>query len=255
MRVTVCELPHEPGPLEEAWGALCAHAASERSQLVVLPELPFSGPLWLSREPDPRTWREAEALHDAWLARSTELGAAWVLGTRPVTAAGERFNEGFLWSAGSGLSRLRRKYFLPDEPGGWEAHWFARGDPEFPPFSAGELAFGLNICSELWALETFRAYAAARVHAVVAPRATAAASTEKWLALGAVAAVASGAYCLSSNRVHRDGSCGGVGWVIDPDGALLARTSPAEPCCTIELDLGRAREAADTYPRYVFRRA
>ena len=31
-----------------------------------------------------------------------------------------------------GLAPLRRKYFLPDEPGGWEAHWFDRGDAGLP---------------------------------------------------------------------------------------------------------------------------
>ena len=253
MRVTVCELPHEPGPLEDAWAGLCAHASRERSDLVLLPEIPFSGPLWLTEEFDPGTWREAEAAHARWLSRLAELGARWVVGTRPVTDGGEHFNEGFLWSAAAGPARLRRKYFLPDEPEGFEARWFARGDPAFPRYIAGELSFGLNVCTELWALETFRAYAAAGVHAILAPRATAAATTEKWLSLGAVAAVAAGAYCLSSNRVHRDGSCGGVGWAIDPDGALLARTSERQPCCTVEVEPARVREAAGSYPRYVFR--
>lgn len=255
MRVTVCELPYEPGTLEECWARLCGHAASSRSDLVLLPEVPFSGPLWLTREPDARIWREAVGAHERWLLRLGELEAPWVVGTRPVDEAGRRFNEGFLWSTASGYARLRRKHFLPDEPEGWEARWFDRGDPAFPPFEAGRMSFGLNVCTELWALETFPAYAAAGIHAVLSPRATAGATTEKWLSLGVVAAVASGAYCLSSNRVHRDGSCGGVGWAIDPDGALLGRTSAREPFCTVEVDLARARAAASTYPRNVFRRA
>jgi N-carbamoylputrescine amidase len=253
MRVTVCEL--EPLSLENAWGALCAHAAKEASELLVLPEIAFSGPLWLTGAFEPRTWQEAEAAHERWLARLPELGVGWVIGTRPVTVGSQHFNEGFLWSAASRLAPLRRKYFLPDEPGGWEARWFARGDPDFPRYAAGELSFGLNICSELWALETFGAYRSLGVDAVIAPRASAAATTEKWLALGTVAAVATGAYCLSSNRVEADGSCGGVGWVIDPDGACLARTSPGRPYCTVALDLGRVRAAAKTYPRYVFERS
>lgn len=252
MRATVCELPHEPDALARAWDGLCAHVSKEASHLVVLPEVAFSGPLWLSEAFDARIWREAEAAHERWLPRLPELGATWVIGTRPVTAGSDRFNEGFLWSATEGLVRLRRKYFLPDEPDGWEGHWFARGDRAFPRYAAGDLSFGLNICTELWALETFSAYRSLDLDAVVAPRATAAATTEKWIALGTVAAVASGAYCLSSNRVERDGSCGGAGWAIDPDGGLLARTTPSRPCCTVEIDLARARAAARTYPRYVF---
>jgi N-carbamoylputrescine amidase len=46
-----------------------------------------------------------------------------------------------------------------------------------------------------------------------------------------------------------------VGWVIDPDAALLARTSASQPYRTVELDLARPLAAASTYPRYVFRRA
>jgi predicted amidohydrolase len=67
------------------------------------------------------------------------------------------------------------------------------------------------------------------------------------------AAARSGAYSLSSNRIHDDGSCGGVGWVISPDGELLARTSPEQPARTVDLDLAAAAAAKASYPRYVFR--
>jgi len=56
----------------------------------------------------------------------------------------------------------------------------------------------------------------------------------------------------TSNRVHGDGSCGGVGWIINPDGGVLATTSAREPICTCDLDLSLPRKARQTYPRYVF---
>ena len=37
---------------------------------------------------------------------------------------------------------------------------------------------------------------------------------------------------------------GGGGWVCDPDGVLLARTSPAVPHVTVDIDLARARVAS-----------
>jgi hypothetical protein len=40
--------------------------------------------------------------------------------------------------------------------------------------------------------------------------------------------------------------------VISPDGVLLARTTPEEPFCTIDLDLQAPAAAQATYPRYVF---
>jgi N-carbamoylputrescine amidase len=39
--------------------------------------------------------------------------------------------------------------------------------------------------------------------------------------------------------------------VIDPDGAVLATTTPDDPFVTIQIDLDLARKAKTTYPRYV----
>lgn len=252
MKVTVCELPHELDALEAAWTALCDHTSVERSELVVLPEFVFVEPIWLLDRFDDVAWSHAEAVAELWLQRLPDLKVHYVIGTRPVSENGRHFNEGFLWSRDKGLAPLRRKHYLPDEAGGFEARWFDRGTPDFPAYSAGQLSFGLNICTELWALDTYRHYAALDVAAIIAPRATAAATTGKWLSLGTVAAVASGCYCLSSNRVQSDGACGGVGWIIEPDGALLARTSHVERFCTRDLDVSRSRLARRTYPRYVF---
>jgi N-carbamoylputrescine amidase len=150
------------------------------------------------------------------------------------------------------VTPLRRKFFLPDEPGSWEARWFDRGDPDFPAFHAGALTFGLNICTELWALETYGAYALRGVQVILSPRATAAETMAKWLAVGMVAAVRSGAFSVSSNRVDPTGACGGVGWIISPDGEMLASTSPGAPFATIDIDLAASATARVGYPRSVF---
>jgi N-carbamoylputrescine amidase len=253
MRVTVCELPHEPVSLAAAWARLCRHTAQHAPELVLLPEFVFVEPLWEAEHFDPARWGAAEALSATWLARLPELRATHVVGTRPVTIAGRPFNQGFVWSAAADLTPLRRKFFLPAEPGGWETNWFDRGDPLFPAYHAGMLSFGLNICTELWALETYASYAAKGVQAILAPRATATATRAKWLSAGVVAAVRSGAFCLSSNRVEPTGACGGAGWIISPDGQVLASTTPQAPFATIELDLAASTAASDSYPRYVFR--
>ena len=161
-------------------------------------------------------------------------------------------NQGYVWSAAAGLRPLRSKYFLPEEPGSWEATWFQRGDPTFPVYYAGPLSFGLNICTELWALETYADYAALGVELLLSPRATASATTARWLAVGVVAAVRSGAFSLSSNRVDTSGRCGGAGWIIDPAGEVLAVTSAAEPFATRDIDLTKVARARNSYPRYVF---
>jgi N-carbamoylputrescine amidase len=253
MRVTVCELPHEPASLAAAWAGLCDHVAAQAPDLVLLPEFAFVEPVWESKDFDASRWVAAETLSAAWLARLPELRAKHVVGTQPVSIAGRPFNRGFISTAATGVRALRSKYFLPAEPGGWETSWFDRGDPTFPAYKAGDLSFGLNICTELLALETYASYAAKGVQAILAPRATAAATRAKWLCAGVVAAVRSGAFCLSSNRVDPTGACGGGAWIISPDGQVLAGTTRQSPFATVDIDLAASKAASDTYPRYVFR--
>ena len=253
MRVTVCELPHEPRALAAAWTGLCRHTWRHRSELVLLPEFALLEPVWAEQRFDEARWSAVVTRSKSELQRLPELHAGYVVGTRPTCMDGRRFNEGYLWSAGWGVTPLRRKFFLPDEPGCWEARWFDRGDPDFPAFHAGELSFGLNICTELWALETFGAYTVRGVQAILSPRATAAETTARWRAAGVVAAVRSGAFSVSSNRVDPTGACGGVGWIISPTGEVLASTSPDAPFATIEIDLAASSAARGGYPCSVFR--
>jgi N-carbamoylputrescine amidase len=250
MRVTVCELPHEPGALAAAWSALCEHTASHSSEMVLLPEFAMLDPVWQESLFDAGRWQAAQVASELWRHRLHELCVAHVVGTRPVTVDGRPFNQGYLWSAGE-LVPLRRKFFLPDEPGNWEARWFDRGDSEFSEYNAGTCSFGLNICTELWGLETYADYAARGVQIILSPRATAAATTAKWLSVGVVAAVRSGAFSLSSNRVDPTGACGGVGWIIDPFGNILARTTLESPFATVDIDLSAPAAARDGYPGYV----
>ncbi|MEP6617792.1 MAG: carbon-nitrogen hydrolase family protein [bacterium] len=248
----MCELPHEPKALEVAWTALCEHTERHASELVLLPEFAMVEALWQDEHFDGARWSAAQSLSDAWVARLPELHADHVVGTRPAMTGGRPFNEGYIWSVAGGLTPLRRKFFLPDEPGSWEAGWFDPGDPGFPAFHVGALSFGLNICTELWAVETYAPYAARGVQAILSPRATSRATTAKWLSVGVVAAVRSGAFSVSSNRVDPWGTCGGVGWIISPDGHILASTTPEAPFATVSIDLSAATEARDSYPRYVF---
>lgn len=250
MRVTVCELPHAPGPLAAAWSALCAHTAAHASELVLLPEFAMVEAVWESPRFDAARWQAIETSAREWAGRLHELGAAHVVGTRPVRVNGRRLNQSYLWSAAAGVTPLRSKYFMPEEPGSWEATWLQRGDAAFPVFHAGDVSFGVNICTELWALETYGDYASLGAELLLSPRATALATTPRWLALGIVAAARTGAFSLSSNRVDPSGACGGTGWIIDPAGAVLATTSPGEPFVTRDVDLSAVAKARNGYPRY-----
>ena len=255
MRVTVCELQDGPGGPADEWPALVDHARSHRSDLVLLPEMPFDTWLARSAEPDLAAWDAAVRAHEEWSLRFAELAPAAVLGTRPLTAGGRRFNEGFAWDERAGDRALHRKYYLPDEECFWEASWYERGDGDFASAEVAGARVGFLVCTEIWFTEHARAYARAGVQLLAAPRATLASSVDKWLAGGRAAAVMAGAFCLSSNRggVDEQGSVwAGSGWIIEPEeGELLARTSTDHPFVTLEIDLAAADAAKGTYPRYV----
>ena len=253
MRVTVCQLPDGPG-LEHAWDGLVRHVQTEESELVLLPEMPFYDWFPAARQFSEETWRAALEAHDLWQGRLPTLIPALVLGSRPVERDGRRLNEGFLWNHQAGSLPKHQKYYLPDEEGYWEASWYERGNGSFCLFEAGPARVGFQICTDMWFMERSRQYGRKGAHLLAVPRSTPASTTDKWLAGGRAAAVVAGVWCLSSNRVSGSGSSGdqgGVGWIIDPDGAVVGTTDEEKPCLTIEVDLARAEEARETYPRYV----
>ncbi len=64
------------------------------------------------------------------------------------------------------------------------------------------------------------------------------------------AAVAAGAFAISSGRREAKSAAGG-GWVVAPDGELLAATGPGQPFASVRLDLtrtARAQQAAGLMP-------
>ena len=62
-----------------------------------------------------------------------------------------------------------------------------------------------------------------------------------------------GAYGLSSNRMGKNDviTWGGMGWITDPDGEVMATTSSKEPFATVDIDLSKAEAAKESYPRNV----
>lgn len=247
MRVTACELRAER--LDEDWAALVDHVRRERSELVLLPEMGLSP--WFARRRtfDAAAWREAVDAHARHLAeRLADLGDAAVLGAAPVERDGRRLNEAFVADA-AGLRAAHHKYHLPDEEDFWEASWYERGDGTFEVVEAAGARVGFLICTEMWFGERARAYGNSSAHLLAIPRCTPRETLDKWLAGGRTAAVVAGAYAISSN--HGDERFGGQGWIVDPDGDVLAVTSPEQPFATVEIDLAVADAAKRTYPRYV----
>lgn len=256
MKVTVCQIDPRPGQLETYLAGLKDHIASEQSDFVLLPEMGFSDWLAADRDVDVTRWDAAVADHDAQIAKLGGYGAKAIMGTRPVVnEQGSRRNQAYVWSQDTGRAQsFHDKYYLPDEDGYWEHTWYDRGAKSFDLARALDMRIGVQICTEMWFFEWARHYGASRADLLCVPRATPHGSTEKWLAGGQASAVCSGAYNLSSNLWVPKGekaNCGGLSWIIDPEGTILARTDEDSPFATVEIDLGFARESKQTYPRYV----
>jgi len=250
LKLTVCQLPDGGDALEAAWSGMVAHVREVSSDLVLLPEMPFHPWPCATRQVAPAVWQASVEAHEVWAARLSELGAATVVGTRPVIDRGRRFNQGFLWHAQNGIRAVHHKRFLPDEADFWEASWYARGEDGFAVAETPLGGLGFLICTEVWFTEHARAYGRAGARILVCPRATKAETREKWLVGGRAAAIASGAWCLSSNR--GGGDWAGCGWLIEPErGDVLAVTSDDAPFVTLDVDLAAADRAKATYPRYV----
>ncbi len=255
MKVCVCELDNRPGRIDVSLAALKRHVAQKNAQLVLLPEMCFYD--WLASDPKPDRgrWLAAVEAHAARILELDSLGAAAVLGTRPVVDdSGEFRNQAYLWTPEPRVLPVHEKYYLPDEAGYWEASWYQRGELRFDSVSALDLTIGVQICTEMWFLEWARHFAREAAELLCIPRATPHGSTQKWLAGGRAAAVCAGAYCLSSNLWNPPGGkadCGGLGWIISPEGDVLATTDENNPFVTIDIDPEFARQSKSTYPRYV----
>lgn len=251
MKATITQI--DANQLETDWERLKRHIADAASELVLLPEMCFAP--WFCAAParDDATWQDAVSAHKTWLERLPELSARFVVGSAPRSIGSKRHNSAYLWSARDGLQWIHSKTYLPNDEGYWEANWYDRAPIDFQPTIAGELTMGVMICTEIWFLQHAREYGQGGIHLLLNPRSTPRPTNAKWLAGGQTAAVVSGAYCLSSNHAGQaDGvELGGAGWLCDPDGVVLATTREAEPFVSLELDLGLAKRAKSTYPRYV----
>ena len=252
MNVTVCELPDDRAEFDQVWSSLTTHLKEHQSDVVLLPEMP--GAPWFAHLPqfDEGAWQLAIDAHDELVATLAELQPAIVLGSRPVVSGDRRLNQAFSWNLSQGYRRVHEKCYLPDEEGFYEARWFDRGE-DFVSAEVDGLVLGFLICTELMFTERARQYGKQGAHLIAAPRATG--DHDRWLVAARMAAIASGAFVLSSNRTGRgpggrDSFCG-RGWVIGPDGDVLACTSSDHPFTTVDVDLSQAVSAKRSYPRYV----
>ncbi len=248
MKVTVCELPDDREAFASAWKELVATVKEHRSELVLLPEMPFSA--WFARTSqfDDQVWQRVEAEHDMMMNELSQFAPAIVLGTRPLIEDARHLNRGFAWTHTEGYKGMHDKYYLPDEEDFYERHWFERPQRDFKLAQVQNVACGFLICTEVMFTEWARQYGKQGANIIAVPRASQ--DHERWLVATRMAAIASGAFVLSSNRVDEH-MFAGRGLVIGPNGEVLASTSRQAPFATVDIDLTESVQAKTTYPRDV----
>jgi N-carbamoylputrescine amidase len=189
------------------------------------------------------------------MKRLHELPVNMILASRPVIKNSTRLNQGFVFTRSKGVIPVHEKYYLPDEPGYYEASWYERGDGTFEVFEIHGVRIGFLICTELWFTARARTYLHQDMDILVCPRATPKSKVDIWVTGGKAAAIVSGAFCLSSNYNGPntvDEDFGGTGWIIEPErGNVLGTTGLDQQFITLEIDLQAAGEAKRSYPRYV----
>lgn len=255
MNVTVCELPNNWTASDRYWQRLTAHLQEKKSDLLLLPEMPFFG--WVTRSDtvDPDLWEQAVVAHDKWINKLKELPVEITIASRPFINDGRRLNQGFIFTREKGLIPVHEKYYLPDEPGYFEASWYKRGNGNFDVIQVNGYRIGFLICTELWFTVEARHYLRQSIDILVCPRATPRTEVDIWPTGGRAAAIVSGAFCLSSNYNGPNTSeedFGGTGWIIEPErGNIMGTTSMKQEFLTLGIDMADAKAAKKTYPRYV----
>jgi predicted amidohydrolase len=243
LKVTVCQMEEHGEMLLREWDRLLAHVREQASDLVLLPDMPF----YPSFVGTPRyvqdTWDRAVDAHDRSEAKLLELAPAAVIATRPLDFGNERYNSGYVWTSAEGPRAVHASTSLRCESGAWEGHWYHSAAADFVPVQKGNATIGFLIGAELWAEEEIRHYRDEAVNVLVTPRGGGPPGDESWIAAGRKAALLAGAFVLSSARARDDRSAAPCGWVIAPNGELIASTSKANPLVAAVLDLRQTESA------------
>lgn len=252
MNITFVELPEGLNTDSGAWEVLRSQVDRDKTDVLVTNEMPFGRWLCSSETYDPSQADESILAHDAGVKALINLNLPLVLSSRPIACNEKLANEAFALTA-DGYQFAHQKQYFPDEPGFYETAWFQTEKKGFDVIQSQGITIGFMLCTEVMFSEWARAYRRQGAHLIVVPRATGQ-SYDKWRTAASMAAIVSGCYVVSSNRVGQVGESpifGGKGFAFAPDGSLIAETSTEQPYVTFELDPNWVRKQQTLYPCYV----
>lgn len=253
VRLAVCEAAVGMTPGDNNWRSLAADASDKKADMFLLNEMPFGGWVAAKNEPQFDDLVAVQRLHEQGLGRYQDLGTPVVLGSHPIFDEGSSIIEGFVWEQESGVTPAHTKQYFPNEEGWYETLWFERGNQAFEIVEVGGLNVAFLICTDIMFNEWARHYGREGADLIVVPRATPVATLHRWQTAIQMAAVVSGCYVASSNRAGEEEGVtfGGLGWIVDPSGVVIAETSADEPVVAADIYRSVAAHAKREYPCYV----
>ena len=252
MRVGFVEWPEGLQPSGPEWTKLADQVAGAHLEILITNELPFGR--WIAADPvfDRNVAQDSVAVHEAGLTALSTLPVPVILSSRPAWAGTRLANEAFVLEHGSSCVLHRKRYF-PAEPGWFETSWYVPGEAGFQPAEVAGLRIGVLLCTDAMFNEHARGYGRQGVALIAMPRATGT-SVDMWQAAGKMAAIVSGAYVVSSNRVGSSPISpvfGGGGFAYGPDGSLIAATTSTDPLLVVNVDPEVSTHQRSAYPCYV----
>lgn len=252
MKITYIESPDGLQLESSEWEELKQRIVSEKPDVLVTNEMPFGK--WLSSSNNfvATHAEDSVTVHDGGIDELNKLNIPLVLSSRPVESEGKLANEAFALIKGD-YCFAHQKHYFPDEAGFYETTWFRNDRAGFDVITANELTVGFLLCTELMFNEWARSYRRQGAQLLVVPRATGQ-GIEHWKTAAAMAAIVSGCYVVSSNRVgHVDNDLifGGKGFAFAPDGSLISETSSDNPVVSFDLDFDLVEQQQKEYPCYV----
>jgi len=237
---------------EERLRQRLAEARAQGGELALLPELPLNRWAPATRQANDDDAEPPEGRRQQLLSRAArEAGIGVVGGAIVREASGRRFNTALVFdSAGRVVSRYR-KLHLPEEEGFWETSHYEPG--EALPEIVGEFGvpFAVEICSDVNRPELAHALAAQGAEAILAPRATEAATFERWRLVMRATALTSASYvlCVPRPAPEEGVPLGGPSIALSPQGEILLETT--EPVATLTLERALVASARRSYPGYL----
>lgn len=252
MKVWSVEWPEGLMPGDGVWSGI-ARSFSSGDGILVTNEMPFGFWQPTSQMFNVERAREWADLHERGLDSLADLKVKAVISSRPILNGSRLANEAFALVEGR-YEALHQKHYFPAENGWQEQSWFETREGGFHVARIAGLDVGLLLCTEVMFPEKARWLGRLGADLIAVPRAT---GTEHhiWRTALSMAAIVSGAYVASSNRVGTQGASsprfGGGGLMLNCDGFEVAMTDAERPVVQMEVDRILSSAAKSRYPVYV----